>query len=127
MLRKAVMTDMKWPADSGITWIRLSEIDLIIPVPDMIPTKMPAAKISRVTAMTLSAYFPMTSFWSLTLGKFTKTPKPKASIRAWHLPHAKRARPKGGCSSPRWSAAERWPEPAGSSLYVGITEGVLRW
>ncbi|MOA49303.1 hypothetical protein D3C78_1721620 [compost metagenome] len=62
MLTSAVITARYGPMDSGITASRLLDMASTMPVPDRMPVKIPAAKISPTTANTLPAWAAMRSF-----------------------------------------------------------------
>ncbi|MNN86863.1 hypothetical protein D3C81_2043340 [compost metagenome] len=62
MLTIAVITARYGPNASGMTDSRLLDMASTMPVPDRMPVKMPAAKISPVTASTLPAWAAMRSF-----------------------------------------------------------------
>ena len=62
-LSTAVTSAMYGPIQSGTAAITLAAIASTILVPDRMPTKIPAPKISATTGSTFSAWWAMRSFW----------------------------------------------------------------
>jgi len=63
-LRSAVTTPRQGPSAPGTIWTAPLAMASVMPVPDMIPVKAPAARISRTIGKALSACaFSLSRWW----------------------------------------------------------------